>query len=81
MANGAPTWEQSRLTRERQGRRWTPEADIALREAYRAGSSIEDLAKRHQRTRQAIRARLIRLGEIEVEFNPACRHRTKAITG
>jgi predicted GIY-YIG superfamily endonuclease len=55
---------------ERQGRAWLPEEDQTLREAYLAGMSISDLARRHLRSRQAIRKRLIRLGLLEPEGGP-----------
>jgi predicted GIY-YIG superfamily endonuclease len=55
---------------ERQGRAWLPEEDESLREAYLAGMSIDDLARRHLRSRQAIRKRLIRLGLLEPEGGP-----------
>ena len=41
-----------------------------LREACLAGMSISDLARRHLRSRQAIRKRLIRLGLLEPEGGP-----------
>ena len=50
---------------ERVGRPWREDEDIALIEAFDEGIAINDLAIKHQRTRGAIRSRLIRLGKIE----------------
>jgi predicted GIY-YIG superfamily endonuclease len=52
------------------GRAWPPEEEQKLGEAYFAGMSIPDLARRHLRSRQAIRKRLIRLGLLEPESSP-----------
>ena len=61
---------KTRSTNHRQGRAWLPVEDQRLRETYLAGNSISDLAQGHQRTKQAIRKRLIRLGLIEPEAGP-----------
>jgi predicted GIY-YIG superfamily endonuclease len=58
------------LENERQGRTWLPVEDQVLRETYLAGTSISDLPQGHQRSRQAVRKRLIRLGLIEPEAGP-----------
>jgi hypothetical protein len=47
------------------GRRWSTEADDALRQAYASGPSPEDLADQFGRTVPAIKARLAHLGLIE----------------
>lgn len=60
----------SRSANHRQGRAWRTVEDQRLRETYLAGESISDLAQGHQRSKQAIRKRLIRLGLIESEASP-----------
>ena len=50
---------------QRVGRPWREDEDIALIQAFDEGIAINDLAIKHQRTRNAIRSRLIRLGKIE----------------
>jgi hypothetical protein len=50
---------------ERVGRPWRENEDKALIEAFDEGVDLDDLAIKHQRTRGAIRSRLIRLGKIE----------------
>ena len=47
------------------GGRWTDDEDRQLTEAFDAGSSIEELAQKHERTRGAIRSRLVKLGKID----------------
>lgn len=44
------------------GGKWEEEEAAHLIEAFEAGSSIEDLAAAHQRTKGAIRSRLIKMG-------------------
>ena len=47
------------------GGRWTDDEDRQLTEAFDAGSSIKELAQKHDRTRGAIRSRLVKLGKID----------------
>ena len=49
---------------ERVGRPWRENEDNALIKAFDEGIALNDLAAKHQRTRGAIRPRLIRLGKI-----------------
>lgn len=49
---------------ERAGAPWSDEEDQQLVQAFEEGIDPHDLADRHQRTRGAIHARLIRLGKI-----------------
>lgn len=46
------------LNPNRQGVRWTPKEDFDLLQAFRRGVSVEELAKRHQRTVGGITSRL-----------------------
>jgi superfamily I DNA and/or RNA helicase len=48
--------------------RWTPEEETQLREGFAQKLTIGQLAKKHQRTRGAIQARLAQMGLID--FNP-----------
>jgi hypothetical protein len=50
---------------ERVGRPWHEDEDIELIAAFDEGIDLNDLAIKHQRTRGAIRSRLVRLGKIE----------------
>ncbi|GEN24542.1 hypothetical protein HCU01_24910 [Halomonas cupida] len=49
---------------ERAGAPWSDEEDLQLVQAFEEDIGPNDLADRHQRTRGAIHARLIRLGKI-----------------
>ena len=49
---------------ERVGKPWSENEDKALIKAFENGISINDLVIKHQRTRGAIRSRLVRLGKI-----------------
>jgi hypothetical protein len=48
------------------GSPWDEAEDEALVAAFARGESYADIAQRHERTRTAIEARLVRLGKIEV---------------
>jgi hypothetical protein len=48
----------------RAGKPWDEREDGELTKRFDAGWNVADLAKHHQRTRGAIRARLVRLGKI-----------------
>jgi hypothetical protein len=48
----------------RAGEPWDGREDGELMERFDAGWNVADLAKHHQRTRGAIRTRLVRLGKI-----------------
>jgi hypothetical protein len=50
----------------RAGGPWTEEEEQRLVAGYDVGASIKDLAAKHQRTQGAIKARLARLGKIEL---------------
>ncbi|MCB0323601.1 MAG: hypothetical protein KDD69_08505 [Bdellovibrionales bacterium] len=47
------------------GKPWTAEEDAALLSAFDAGLSIADIAGKHQRSRGAITARLVRAGKLD----------------
>ena len=51
---------------ERVGQPWSENEDNVLVTAFEKGMSLNDLAAEHQRTRGAIRARLVRLGKIDI---------------
>jgi LmbE family N-acetylglucosaminyl deacetylase len=48
------------------GNPWTEEEEQRLVAGYDDGTSIKDLAAKHQRTEGAIKARLARLGKIDL---------------
>ena len=47
------------------GRPWSEAVDQQLAKAFDGGSSEKELALKHQRTRGAIRARLVKLGKLD----------------
>ena len=47
------------------GKPWTEKEDQQLAAAFDGGATEKDLALKHQRTRGAIRARLVRLGKLD----------------
>ncbi|MGD2096453.1 MAG: hypothetical protein PVG35_02670 [Desulfobacterales bacterium] len=49
---------------KRVGKPWSENEEKALIKAFDSGKSMNDLVVKHQRTRGAIRTRLIRLGKI-----------------
>ena len=51
---------------KRVGKPWSENEDKALIKAFENGISINDLVIKHQRTRGAIRSRLVRLGKIDL---------------
>ncbi|MDJ0986141.1 MAG: hypothetical protein QNJ26_11400 [Desulfobacterales bacterium] len=55
---------QSNLPK-RVGKPWSEQEDKALIKAFDSGISLSDLVDKHQRTRGAIRTRLVRLGKID----------------
>jgi len=64
--------EENKLRRqrdlpERVGKPWSEQEDKALIKAFDSGISLNDLVDKHQRTRGAIRTRLVRLGKIDPE--------------
>jgi hypothetical protein len=56
--------------KERHGRSWSPEEEQKLKVAFLAGMPMESLANLLQRSNQAIRSRLNRLGLIESQMEP-----------
>lgn len=52
------------------GRPWTQDEDKQLVERFDASTSINDLARQHNRTQGAIQARLHKLGKITLTFPP-----------
>ena len=53
------------------GKPWTPEEEQELAAAFDAGTTVPALARAHQRTNGAITSRLIRLGRLQPDNNPA----------
>ncbi len=51
---------------ENAGKPWPTEEDKLLEETFDSGKTIAELAEIHRRTRGAIKARLIRLGKIQL---------------
>lgn len=49
------------------GKPWSAEEDLQLATSFESGSSIPELARRHERTHGSIRLRLEKLGKIEPE--------------
>lgn len=47
------------------GARWTADEDAALAREFDQGTSIAEIASRHNRTRGAITSRLVKLGRID----------------
>ena len=71
-AVGALLSEKTKIKRqqdlpERVGQPWTENEDNALIKAFEKGNSLNDLVIKHQRTRGAIRTRLVRLGKIDID--------------
>ena len=71
-AVGALLSEETKIKRqrdlpERVGQPWTENEDNDLINAFEKGTSLNDLVIKHQRTRGAIRTRLVRLGKIEID--------------
>ena len=56
---------------ERVGKPWSEQEDQALIKAFDSGISLNDLVDKHQRTRGAIRTRLVRLGKIDLDDRSA----------
>ena len=72
MAVEALTSEEKNISRqrdlpERVGKPWSEPEDKALVKAFENGISLNDLVIKHQRTRGAIRTRLVRLGKIDLD--------------
>ena len=64
--------EEERIRRQRDlpkrvGKPWSENEDKALIKAFDMGVSLKELVAKHQRTRGAIRTRLIRLGKIAAD--------------
>ena len=64
--------EEEKIRRQRNlpkrvGKPWNEQEDKALSNAFDSGVSLNDLVDKHQRTRGAIRTRLVRLGKIELD--------------
>jgi hypothetical protein len=51
------------------GKPWTEDEDHQLAASFDGGTSISDIAKRHERTHSSIRLRLEKLGKIEPTAN------------
>ena len=47
------------------GSRWTSEEEERLAAAFDAGTTVDELARAHSRSRAAIEARLVRLGKMD----------------
>ena len=64
LSSGEKKSKKLRDLPERVGKPWSENEDNALIKAFENGISINDLVIKHQRTRGAIRSRLVRLGKI-----------------
>jgi hypothetical protein len=60
-----PALALKRMNHARHGMPWDDDEDRQLREAFEQGVTIDGLMEQHQRNRNAIRARLVRLGVLE----------------
>lgn len=58
------TKRKSRALPAGAGKPWDAEEDRSLVANFESGTSIEDLAKSHERTEGAIRSRLMKLGKL-----------------
>jgi hypothetical protein len=56
--------ERKKMLPERAGQSWEKQETERLAAGFDSGTSIEKLAKTHQRTNGAIRSQLIRMGKI-----------------
>ena len=52
---------------ERVGKPWSENEDQALIKEFDSGSSIDEMVVKHQRTRGAVRSRLVKLGKISLD--------------
>ena len=64
--------EEEKVRRQRNlpkrvGKPWSEQEDKALINAFDSGIPLGDLVDKHQRTRGAIRTRLVRLGKIDLD--------------
>ena len=57
--------KSARTLPPKSGQPWSPAEDHELASAFDSGMTERDLAQKHQRTRGAIRSRLVRLGKLE----------------
>ena len=55
------------LLPENVGQPWTADEETRLVEAFKAGQSPEEIARRHRRTVRAVEARLQRMGLLKEE--------------
>lgn len=53
---------------ENAGKPWSSDEERTLVSEYRAGQKGTDIAKSHQRSKEAVAARLVRLGEISDRY-------------
>jgi hypothetical protein len=60
-----PALALKRMKHPRHGVSWSDDEDSRLRAAFEQGLPVAELAERHQRNENAIRARLLKLGVIE----------------
>ena len=73
LGNASSAPKKNRL--ENAGKPWSPEEDDALREEYRQGMKVSQIAKLHIRSRGAITARLVRIGEVRTPYEVYWRNR------
>ena len=64
LSSAEKTVNKQRDLPQRVGKPWSESEDKALIKHFENGSSINDLVIKHQRTRGAIRSRLVKLGKI-----------------
>ncbi len=63
------TNKKKKVFHENAGKSWYEEDDEKLIEQFDLGMSIKELAKNHQRTAGAIKARLTKLGKLEISYS------------
>ena len=73
LRNAPSAPKKTRL--ENAGKTWSPEEDDALREEFRQGMKVSQIAKLHIRSRGAITARLVRIGEVSNPYEVYWRNR------
>ncbi len=63
-ALGKAAKRKSRILPAEAGKSWSTEEDQTLIAEFEKGTSIKDLAQKHQRTQGAIHSRLMKLGKV-----------------
>jgi len=58
------------------GKAWTEEEDQRLQAAFESGKVVADLAREHERSRNAISSRLVRLGCLQIDCKKTDKNRS-----